>query len=165
MEMDKAKAIAFAIRAHKGQKYGDHPYAIHLADTAAVASSYGLSDKIIVCCWLHDTLEDTDTTKEDIEREFGKEVAYVVFAVTDEPGANRKARKAKTYDKTAANKDAVLVKLCDRIANIDACLRDENAGLLSVYRNENAEFFKRLSVLERGQPFHAMGIAILNKLA
>lgn len=163
MDKELEKAMQFAEKAHRRQRYGDAPYIVHLVDTAAVAASYGLSKTVIAACWLHDVLEDTPVTLEQLQHEFGYEIAEIVRRVSDEPGKNRKERKAKTYPKTAANPDAVLVKLCDRIANIDACLRSENP-MLKMYRDENKEFFAGLEILERGGVFFTMGMLILNKL-
>lgn len=156
--------MRYAIKAHGSQMYGVNTYAFHLAETMAVAVSYGLSKDIVAACWLHDTLEDTPVTLEELQKEFGYEIAEIVRCVTDEPGRNRRERKSNTYPKTAANPDAVLVKLCDRIANLDECIRRQNNSLFDMYKKENKEFFERLEVLDRGGVFFTMGMAILSRL-
>ena len=63
-------AQAFATVAHEGQRYGEHPYTDHLMDVVGVAIRYGfdlLGREFIDACWLHDVVEDTDTTIEEIE--------------------------------------------------------------------------------------------------
>ena len=65
---------------------------------------------------------------------FGEDVAEMVFAVTDELGRNRKERKVKTYPKIAANPEAIILKLADRIANI------EHGGKIDMYKKEHGNF-------------------------
>jgi guanosine-3',5'-bis(diphosphate) 3'-pyrophosphohydrolase len=136
------QARAFAIAAHAEQKYGDRPYSFHLDAVAALAAPYG--EEAVVVAYLHDTAEDTPTTIEEIENKFGPKVATCVALLTDEPGANRKERKAKTYAKLAGvhgpNELALLVKAADRLANVSACIQDRKKGLWQVYQSEQAAF-------------------------
>ena len=64
--------------------------------------------------------------------------------VTDEPGTNRKGRKAKTYEKMASVSGelelALIVKAAVRLANFRACVAQNNSGLLSMYKNEHPIF-------------------------
>jgi len=62
----------------------------------------------------------------------------MVFCVTDEIGRNRKEKKIKTLPKTASNPDAVIIKLADRIANI------EHGGKIDMYAKEYADFKNHL---------------------
>jgi (p)ppGpp synthase/HD superfamily hydrolase len=94
---------------------------------------------------LHDTLEDTDLTRGELEREFGSEVADLVFAVTNEPGACRRERFLKTYPKIRAHPDATILKLADRIANVIHALQS-NWDILRMYCGEWPEFEKALRV-------------------
>jgi (p)ppGpp synthase/HD superfamily hydrolase len=94
------EARSFAIASHAEQKYGDHPYSFHLDEVAALAAPFG--EEAVVIAYLHDTVEDTGATIEEIEDRFGTAIAACVSLLTDEPGANRKERKAKTYAKLAA---------------------------------------------------------------
>jgi guanosine-3',5'-bis(diphosphate) 3'-pyrophosphohydrolase len=142
--MNEQKAKAFALKAHEGQKYGEHAYAFHLEAVVAVAKEFELSETIIAGCWLHDTIEDCKVSYQDIKTECGAAVAEIVFCVTDELGRNRKERKLKTYPKIACNEDALCVKLCDRIANVVHSIRGNNLGLLSMYLKEHGEFREQL---------------------
>jgi (p)ppGpp synthase/HD superfamily hydrolase len=141
----------FATEAHGAQKYGDGPYIDHLSDVVLVFDEF--IDYIIegdniyiesvfeAACWLHDVLEDTDITYKQLLTKFGIDIANLVHAVTDEPGKNRKERKAKTLPKTrACGKLAVALKLCDRIANIQSCIDSKNYGLMKMYKKENNGF-------------------------
>ncbi|HEY9109613.1 MAG TPA: HD domain-containing protein [Roseateles sp.] len=141
----------FAIAAHGDQMYGDRPYSFHLDAVADLAAPYGA--EAVVIAYLHDTAEDTQATIGEIESRFGPKVAACVALVTDEPGANRKERKAKTYAKLAAvrgvNELALLVKVADRLANVRACIQDRKQSLWQLYRGEHVAF--RTSAYRVGQ--------------
>jgi len=133
-----------AIQAHEGQLYSDiFPYEKHLTDAVNVGKRYGFDGDIITAIWLHDSIEDGNLTYNKIRDNFGKRVAEMVFAVTDELGRNRKERKAKTYPKIRENRDAIIVKLLDRIANIEHGLK-HNSPQLEMYVKENREFYTNL---------------------
>jgi predicted HD phosphohydrolase len=130
------KAKAFATRAHDGQMYGDKPFIYHPGQVAKNAERFGFDEEVIAAAWLHDAIEDTDTTYHDIKQAVGKEVAELVYAVTDELGRNRRERAEKTLPKTRlAGSRAVGLKLCDRLANAA-----ENDRFLGMYRKEYPDF-------------------------
>ncbi len=139
------KAKVLAIEAHGAQRYGDRPYADHLAAVVGILERFGgsLEDEwtapILVAAWLHDALEDTTLSKGVIQDQIGDIVADLVWRVTDEPGANRKARKNATYPKLQQNERAVILKLADRIANVEESSRN-NSRLLGMYRKEHPDF-------------------------
>lgn len=141
MEMtDKIKkARQFAIEKHGNQQYGNDPYIVHLDLVYEVAQHYGFGELIGICSYLHDVLEDTSCTFEELWQEFGWEVAYLVFLVTDETGQNRSERKQKTYEKTILDSRAVVIKLCDRIANVRSSKKDNNK-LFRMYKKEHESF-------------------------
>jgi (p)ppGpp synthase/HD superfamily hydrolase len=129
-----ARARAFAIDAHDAighrRKYSGRPYTEHLARVAARVEQATSEPAAIAAAWLHDVVEDTPTTHDDIERRFGSEVARLVFALTDVPqrGGSRAARKALDRARlTAAPALAQTVKLADVIDNaIDIAEHDRN---------------------------------------
>jgi (p)ppGpp synthase/HD superfamily hydrolase len=140
--MDKLekKAITWAKEFHRNQKYGNEPYTKHLEDVIAVLKKFGVKNScVIAAAWLHDAVEDTPLTIEMVEEEFGNDVASLVYAVTTEPGKNRKERNAKTYPKIKAKNEAIYLKLADRIANIQAALGN-NKEKLKMYQNEFPAF-------------------------
>lgn len=140
------QARAFAASAHGDQKYGDQPYTVHLAAVAQVLIRYGITDEdLLVAAWLHDIIEDTYITRGEVEAFFGERVAELVWCVTNEPGKNRRERHLKTYPKIRANPDALLLKLADRIANIEACY-ESNSNLIGMYRKEAVGFEQALRV-------------------
>lgn len=133
------RAREFAIKAHGDQRYGVKPYVCHLDDVADLVASYG--DTFQVVAYLHDVLEDTATTIEQIRNEFGSEVADSVSLLTDEKGETRKIRKAKTNAKLESTDDtvALAVKAADRLANMRESI-SEDAGKLEMYRKEHVNF-------------------------
>jgi guanosine-3',5'-bis(diphosphate) 3'-pyrophosphohydrolase len=131
------KAKEFAIAKHGTQKYGEHPYSYHLDRVSQVLTEFGYAtdESIVAAGWLHDTLEDTETTYTELVSEFGHEISDIVFAVTNESGKNRGDRFRKTALKIQSNKKALIVKLADRIANTEASLQS-NPKLYKMYLKE-----------------------------
>jgi (p)ppGpp synthase/HD superfamily hydrolase len=134
----RKKSRNFAIKSHQNQKYGIHPYSYHLDAVAKIAEPYG--DIAVVISYLHDVVEDTSVSLSTIEREFGKFVSDCVGILTDEDGKDRAECKSKTYAKMAKVTGdlelALLVKACDRLANIRACVSDKNHEKLVMYKSE-----------------------------
>ena len=125
-----------AIKCHGLQDYdGIFPYEKHLDDVVEVLKRFSIvAPKFICAGYLHDSIEDGAISYAKIKRHFGVEVAEMVFCVTDEMGRNRAEKKAKTLPKTASNPDAVILKLADRIANI------EHGGKIDMYAKEYEDF-------------------------
>jgi len=134
------KAFLLAIEKHKHQRYGDHPYAIHLYDVVNILVEFGYDEeKYLAAAWLHDVIEDTPTHYSEVQQNTSEEVAELVFALTDEIGRNRRERKEKTLPKLLACPDALVVKLADWIANLrDA--RSNNPGYLQMYKKGFPDF-------------------------
>ena len=139
------RASEFAKRAHAGQKYGGGDFwTMHLARVVETLKSFGEDNPILLAAaWLHDTVEDTDVTIDDIRREFGDDVADLVWRLTDEEGRNRKERHHLTHMKIRGRSDAVRVKLADRIANVESAF-EERSHLRGLYREEYDAFFEDL---------------------
>lgn len=141
------KAREFAIKKHANQLYGNDPYIVHLDDVYEIYNELYpnmTSDILGPACYLHDVLEDTDCTFEEIWKEFGWEVAQLVFLVTDESGTNRHERKQKTYPKIVSTYRSMLLKLFDRIANFSAAKKN-NPKLFEMYQKEHAEFINQFT--------------------
>jgi len=138
----------FAYEHHKYQTYGSKPYMYHLKKVKDVALECGYTDEsILMSCILHDIIEDTQVKYQDVKNNFGKEVAEIVYCVTDELGRNRKERKLKTYKKIYKNPKSIVVKLCDRISNITQSMSidDFNLKLMKMYLDEHIDFVKGIS--------------------
>jgi (p)ppGpp synthase/HD superfamily hydrolase len=121
-----ARSADFAARAHAAQRRkGDaqEPYINHLAEVALlVAEATGGRDPaLIAAAWLHDTLEDTDAEREDLEALFGPAVAAIVAEVTDDKSL-KKAERKRLQVETAPSKGvpARLLKIADKTSNLRA---------------------------------------------
>ena len=119
-------AAEFAARRHSGMARkgrGNEPYVNHLAEVAnllAVATS-GTDAELVAAGWLHDTIEDTDTTREELAQEFGTRVADIVAEVTDDMSLPKDRRRQKQIeDAPHKSPDAKLVKIADKISNVGA---------------------------------------------
>lgn len=129
---------------HFRQEYGTHKYTYHLQQVEMVVNRFGFKDlKLRVCAWLHDLIEDTEISYYQVKHAFGQEIADIVYAVTNEMGRNRRERYAKTYPKIKANKDALIIKLADRIANIEFS-KGSNTSFVDMYKKEWSGFHSAL---------------------
>lgn len=117
----------------------------HIRLTASIAESLGYDEEIVIACILHDTLEDTVVSYNDIKKAFGLNIAEIVYCVTDELGRNRTERKAATYPKIKRNWKAVAVKICDRIANVTHS-KEYNRDKYEMYRKEYNDFHANLNI-------------------
>lgn len=137
------RAKEYAKVHHAGQKYGgEFDYFVHLQATESVLLRYGIADEFLRAgAILHDVLEDTGATYEEVDTYFGTRVASMVSALTEPKGGNRKWRHEQTYPRIKASQDAIIVKLADRIANVEA-----NGTKVGMYKKEHPEF--KLQVLQ-----------------
>jgi (p)ppGpp synthase/HD superfamily hydrolase len=120
------RARTFAVIAHGDQIYGEgQPYERHLAAVVEVIRGWTDDAALISAAWLHDTLEDTQTSFDDLANQFSVRVARLVWAVTAE-GDVRAEKMAAIYRKIADCPDAALVKLADRVANVEAAPAGSN---------------------------------------
>lgn len=132
----------WCIQAHGNQLYGTHPYRVHLEAVAAVAVRFGFTDELTaIVCWLHDVLEDVagQTVQTLLAAGFSPEAVAAAYALKDEDGADREERKTKTLPKIAAIRLATIVKLCDRIANVEHGLK-EGSKKVAMYQHEHPAF-------------------------
>ena len=119
--INKAKMLAG--KAHEGQfrKYSGMPYIVHPIEVATIVQTVDHSDEMIAAALLHDVVEDTDYTVEDIAKEVSPAVAELVDGLTDVSSpqdGNRKVRKAIDKDHLAEqNAEVQTIKLADVISN------------------------------------------------
>jgi GTP diphosphokinase / guanosine-3',5'-bis(diphosphate) 3'-diphosphatase len=118
------RALAFAAQKHRDQRRKDKeasPYINHPIALADVLINAGGVDDITVlaAAILHDTVEDTETTPEELEREFGTAITEAVLAVTDDTTLEKAERKRLQIEHAASlTREAKLVKLADKICNV-----------------------------------------------
>jgi GTP diphosphokinase / guanosine-3',5'-bis(diphosphate) 3'-diphosphatase len=119
------RAYNFAAEAHKDHKrFSGEPYLIHLAETAKELAKLGMSAKTVAAGLLHDSIEDVGVQPETIEREFGKEVRFLVEGVTKlgrfkYRGAERHRESLrKLLIATGQDARVLIIKLMDRLHNM-----------------------------------------------
>lgn len=143
------EALSYACIIHKDQMYDvDKPYMFHLIAVGNVLTRFGftLSEYwyLHAAALLHDTVEDRQAKIKDIREKFGDEVAIPVYLVSDEKGMERSERHKKTYPEIAKNESAVIVKLGDRIANVEYGISTSDLKHYRKYRKEYKYFRKTL---------------------
>jgi GTP diphosphokinase / guanosine-3',5'-bis(diphosphate) 3'-diphosphatase len=119
------KAYTFAERAHEGQlRNSGEPYFIHVFETAKILAELGMDTKTIVAGLLHDVLEDTQTTEEELKNQFGEEIVTLVKGVTKlgkmkYTGTERHVESLRKFFMAMANDLRILIiKLADRLHNV-----------------------------------------------
>jgi guanosine-3',5'-bis(diphosphate) 3'-pyrophosphohydrolase len=126
-----SEAAEFAARCHSGQPRkgrGDEPYVNHLAEVANLlaAATEGKDAELVAAGWLHDTIEDTGTTREELSQDFGRRVADLVAEVTDDISLPKDQRRRKQVaDAPKKSPGAKLIKIADKISNIGARIRPQ----------------------------------------
>jgi (p)ppGpp synthase/HD superfamily hydrolase len=135
------RARAFAIKAHLGQMHGDSFYTCHLEEVENVLIRFDYcSFRMRAAAWLHDTVEESRVTMSDINREFSGFVASTVDAVSSAPGKTREERNSATYARIKERgRNAVVLKLADRIANVEEGILTQH-DRLSTYEEAHSEF-------------------------
>jgi hypothetical protein len=143
---------------------GGRPYVDHLDAVVAVLRRFGYGDEqnsLHQCLMLaglgHDLREDTRAGLIQIRVFLGPAVLTLIEAVTNEPGENRAERHLKTYPKIAATPWATMVKLADRIANIEASI-GQPTNHLGMYKAEHPGF--RAALYVPGRPEEPMWQAL-----
>ena len=118
------RATGFAAWKHTGQfrkGEGNTPYIHHPVEVAAILSEAGAvtDSDVLQAALLHDTIEDTKTKDEEIERHFGSRVCSIVVEVTDDKSLKKHDRKAAQIKHAPhLSKDAQCLKLADKISNV-----------------------------------------------
>lgn len=135
--------IHFASEKHRFQhrKDGMTPYINHPIEVAHLLVEYGETDVVLLsAALLHDTIEDTNATKEDIEKLFGPEVLAVVLEVTDDKHLSRPERKKQQVAHAAGlSRSGKLLKLADKICNVSDLMSCPPEGWTD---NRKIQYFK-----------------------
>lgn len=121
------EAICFAARAHKGQlrKGTDIDYITHPLEVLHLLTGMGAGEELLAAGILHDTLEDTAVTLEELEEAFGGEIAALVAGHTEDKRKSWRERKQHTIQTLAkAPRAEKLLSLADRIANLRSMVSD-----------------------------------------
>ncbi|SDG97459.1 RelA/SpoT family protein [Roseospirillum parvum] len=168
------RAYVYAMRKHGAQRRasGD-PYFSHPIEVAGILTQYKLDDASIMCALLHDTVEDTDATLEDIQAMFGEEVARLVDGVTKLTRlqlTSDTSRQAENFRKLllAMSTDirVLLVKLADRVHNMRTLEFIKNPEKRRRIASETMEIYaplaERIGMQEMKQDLEDRAFAALN---
>ena len=122
------EALYFAARAHDGQrrKGTDIPYIVHPYEVAQILMAEGAEEEVVVAGLLHDTIEDTPVTLEDIREIFGEQVALMVLACSEKKGDSWDDRKKHTiqYVRLHCPYEVMLIVCADKLSNLRS-IRDD----------------------------------------
>jgi (p)ppGpp synthase/HD superfamily hydrolase len=151
-----ARARQFATAAHEAvgqlRLWTNEPYIVHPAAVAAIVETVPHTPEMVAAAWLHDTVEDTRVTLDDVRAVFGNEVAKLVWWLTDasrSSDGNRATRKAIDRAHLAkAPPHAQTIKLADIIDN-GATIEARDPGFAKVWREEKRLL---LAVMDKGDP-------------
>ena len=128
--IEHSDARSFALERHGEQDHGCLKIGDHLRDVVSHAAKHydphiniRRIEDVLSAAWLHDIIEDTDTTLEEVAERFGDSVEEVVSLLTDKKGRNRMERHLRTYHAIRWDNDATLIKLCDRRHNHERSIK------------------------------------------
>ena len=149
------QAAAFAAEKHRSQRRKDveaSPYINHPIQVAHILVQADIEDPVVLAAaLLHDTIEDTNTTHDEIEIVFGHEVANIVMECTDDKTLDKLERKQAQIDHAAhISKRAKLVKLADKISNVSDIDGAPPAGWSLERKREYFDWAKRVVDQMRG---------------
>lgn len=155
------RAIIFAVHAHHDteRRGKGFPYIVHPMEAVEIVSTITSDQELLAAAALHDTIEDTDVTVEDIRREFGDRVAELVHSESDQfvEGVSEEDswhdRKQAAIDRlAAASHDAKIVALGDKLSNMRAIWRD--------FQTKGDELWKIFHVTDKAShEWHYRGLA------
>ncbi|MEY8337708.1 HD domain-containing protein [Lachnospiraceae bacterium 62-35] len=121
------EAVAFAAKAHEGtvRKGTAVPYIVHPLETAIIVSSMTNDKEMIVAALLHDVVEDTPVTGQEVEERFGERIASLVLAESEDKSKTWWERKQEkvAFIKTA-DRDIKILALGDKLSNLRSTARD-----------------------------------------
>lgn len=119
------KAIAFALRAHEAQtrKESDMPYIVHPLAVALILARAGFENRVLIAAILHDVIEDTAVTSEELTEAFGREVAEIVTALSHDDTLPWKEKKSAYIECVRiATAEVKAVATADKIANAESLI-------------------------------------------
>ena len=126
-----SEAAELAAHRHNGMARkgrGNEPYINHLAEVANLLATAtdGCDAELVAAGWLHDTIEDTDTTRVELSRTFSERVASLVVECTDDMSLPKAERRRKQIeDAPHKSAGAKLIKIADKISNISARIQSD----------------------------------------
>lgn len=150
------QAASFAAQKHTGQKRkgkDQAPYINHPLEVANLLINEGKVEDydVLIAAILHDTVEDTDASEEEIKQLFGEKVASIVMEVTDDKSLPKQVRKQKQVEHAPhLTNEAKQLKMCDKISNIRDIMENPPDGWSDERRLEYIEWGERVMAGLRG---------------
>lgn len=145
------QARDFAMAKHNSQvrKHDGRPYIVHLDGVASVLNEFGYrSDEILAAAFLHDTIEKSDTSFEELSEKFGETVAELVYWLTDSEKGSRTSQAIQSaWRLSRAPWDAKLIKLADIIDNGTAIV-SHNPAFGPTFLDEKRLCLKKMAEVE-----------------
>ena len=140
------RAIVFAVNAHKDveRKGKGFPYIVHPLEAVSIVATMSSDQELLAAAVLHDVIEDTPTTFEDLKQEFGERVARLVEAESDKAvkGSDAETWRQRKLDSLnrlrSADRDVKIVTIGDKLSNMRAIARD--------YQAVGDELWKRFTI-------------------
>ena len=150
------RAILFAVRAHSGteRRGKGFPYIVHPMEAMAIASTMTADQEILAAAALHDVVEDTEVTLEDLRSEFGDRIAQLVDTESDrsDERLDWRARKEESLRRLkSASYEEKIVAMGDKLSNMRAIARD--------YSTLGEVFWDRFHIKDKsvhGWRYHAL---------
>lgn len=137
------KVLEFAIKKHQNQfrKGSKIPYITHPIESMNILLANGFDETIQIAALLHDTIEDTETTYEEIRNLFGSEVADVVQMNTEDKTRSWEERKKHTIDQLRDEFEIQWTAVCfaDKLANLRSIFRDIETNGFDIWDKFNAD--------------------------
>ena len=150
------QAISFAAKKHAVQKRkgaDEQPYINHPLEVLNLLTTVGQVEDfdVLIAAVLHDTIEDTETTNEEIKELFGAKVCKMVLELTDDKSLPKATRKQLQIEHAPhISVGAQQIKLCDKISNIGDILENPPDGWSNERRREYVEWGKQVVAGLRG---------------
>ena len=143
-------AIYFATKAHAGQKRKTDPEVdmiFHPFTVGMILQRAGASTNSVIAGILHDVVEDTKYTLEDVTNEFGQDVSNIVFEVSENKSLSWKDRKIDAINKMkTASIDGKLVECADKISNLES--------LYALYEEQGEDIWKSFNKPKEEQKWY-----------
>ena len=145
------RAIIFAVNAHAGteRRGKGFPYIVHPMEAVEIVATMTSDQELLAAAALHDTVEDTEVTVEQIRAEFGQRIASIVASESDtfqdgvsEEDSWHDRKRAAIKRLASASRDAKIVALGDKLSNMRAIARDYSVmgdGLWNIFHAKDAK--------------------------
>jgi guanosine-3',5'-bis(diphosphate) 3'-pyrophosphohydrolase len=148
--VDKAQKFAYEKHRNQKRKDGVTPFSDHLEGVVSRLKNLGISNQDVLCAaWLHDILEDTDTTFDEINDIFGNSISVLVLSLTKDSELSKKERETQYIQQLKdSTLQAKIIKFCDISANLKDIAK---APISKTQKNKQVKkLFHYLRVIKKG---------------